>query len=95
MTPEAKEKATLKAYLNEIGAYHFWPVPLGYGKQGVDCYACILGDFWGIEVKPLSRQPTARQQATMITISKANGHAVAGTASEIIQHIHHVLRSKN
>ena len=85
-TPEGHEKADVKKYLDTIGAYHFWPVPGGYGKQGVDCYASIKGVFWAIEVKKdMKTLPTARQRMTLLEVESAGGRTVCGDAAHIIE----------
>ncbi len=88
-TPESSEKEKVKAYLKAIGAYQFWPVPSGYGRQGVDCYACHRGTFIAIEVKAPGQQPTARQTLTLQEVYSAGGVPVAGTAVEIIDVLRH------
>ena len=90
-TPEGAEKDKVKAFLNKIGAYNYWPVPAGYGRQGIDCVACIFGQFWAIEVKSESGALFARQKQTMEEVRAAKGHAIAGTSREIIFFICHVL----
>ena len=82
-TPDAVEKAKVRKYLTEIGAYHFWPVPSGYGQPGIDCYACILGTFWAIEVKIPKKFPTARQTQTLNAVFDAKGFIIWGTANVI------------
>ena len=86
-TPEGIEKDKLKNFLKQIGAYQFWPVPGGYGRQGIDCYACIRGQFWALEVKAPKEQPTARQQATLQEVRTAKGGIACGTAEEIIGYL--------
>lgn len=75
MTPEGKVKKQIKAYLDEIGAYHFWPVPTGYGAPLLDCYASVRGKFVAIEVKALGKKPTKRQINTMKQINAKKGQA--------------------
>ena len=99
-TPEGIEKDKVKRYLDSIGAYQFWPVPGGYGKQGVDCYTCLprwlrtprdmygfpeVGIFCAIEVKAPNGKITARQIATLNEVDTAKGITVAGTGDEIIE----------
>ena len=93
MTPEGKVKKDIKAYLDEIGAYHFWPVPRGFGQQGIDCYACIEGIFWAIEVKKEGVcEPTKRQSETLKQVSAAKGQTVCGDAKHIINLIKYVMQ---
>lgn len=74
--PESKIKAKIKAYLDSIGAYHVWPVPTGYGSAMVDCYACIKGKFFAIEVKVPGKHPTPRQDLVLINVREADGVAL-------------------
>ena len=93
-TPEGIEKAKVKAFLASIKAYAYWPVPSGYGKQGVDCYACIRGRFWAIEVKAPGGLPTPRQNLTLDEVANASGHTITGTGDKIVAYITAVLRSE-
>jgi hypothetical protein len=83
-TPEGYEKTEIKRYLDVIGAYHYWPVPVGYGQQGVDCYACIAGKFLAIEVKRLGKTPTPRQKKCLQDVAAAKGEAIWGDAKTVI-----------
>ncbi len=73
MTPEGKVKAEIKAYLDLIGAYHFWPVQMGMGAATVDCLACINGKFFAIEVKRPGGKATGRQRFVLGKVNKAGG----------------------
>jgi len=84
MTPEGEEKAEIKSYLNTIGAYHFWPVQSGYGRDTLDCLASVNGTFWGIEVKAPGAKPTKRQLIRMNEIEASGGRSVVGDARTII-----------
>ena len=88
-TPEGYEKDDIKKYLDHLGAYHFSPTQVGYGQQTVDILACIVGTFWGIEVKRPGKAPTPRQELKMEEIRKAGGYAVAGDAAFVISEISH------
>jgi hypothetical protein len=93
MTPEGKEKAKVRKYLNSLWCtYQLWPVPSGYGRSGVDCYACIYGKFLAIEVKAPGKKPTPRQFAELEAVAGAGGFIAHGTADEIIQAIENVSR---
>jgi hypothetical protein len=93
-TPEGYQKADVKKYLDTIRAYHFWPVPGGYGQQGVDCYACIDGSFWAIEVKKEGvSEPTKRQSLTMKEVETAKGQTVCGDAKTVIDLISYVVKN--
>ena len=86
-TPEGYEKRDVKKYLTSLGAYQFWPVQTGRGKAGVDCYACINGDFVAIEVKRPGKEPTPRQDVTLGEVRAARGETFAGDAATIIEGI--------
>lgn len=84
-SPEGYEKDEICKYLDSIGAWYFKPYMGGFGKRGVpDIIACIGGEFWGIEVKREGKKPTALQELCLHKIGLAKGHAVAGTAANII-----------
>ena len=82
MTPEGKLKKQVKAYLDEIGAYHVWPVPTGYGPKLLDCYASINGRFVVIETKAPGKLPTPAQKLEIERINKAGGVAFATDSIE-------------
>jgi hypothetical protein len=66
MTPEGRVKTKLKRELGRIKAWHWWPVPAGYGEQMVDCVAFWNGRMTLIECKREGvNEPTARQGAIM------------------------------
>jgi hypothetical protein len=72
MTPEGRVKAKLKKQLVAYGYYQEWHVPVGYGKQGVDCLVCAHGRFIAIECKREGIEtPTPRQAAVMREMRKA------------------------
>jgi hypothetical protein len=73
MTPEGRVKDALKKRLNELGAYHFWPVQMGLGNFTVDCIACYKGQFAGIETKAPGKKPTLRQRLAMSAMRVAGG----------------------
>lgn len=83
-TPESYEKAEIKKYLDSIGAWHFSPFMAGFGKAGIpDIACCILGAFWGIEVKREGKGPTKLQELRIKEIRKAGGHATWGVANKV------------
>ena len=76
MTPEARTKKMLKAYLDKRAAYQFWAVQTGYGQATVDCLACIDGQFWAIETKREGvEEPTKRQELVLKAVHAAGGIA--------------------
>jgi hypothetical protein len=80
VTPEGKVKAMLKKYLVKRAAYQFWPVQTGYGAAGVDCYACIDGQFWAIETKREGVETcTPRQMLVLKQVHAAGGIAAIVT----------------
>ena len=84
LTPEAKIKKKLRAYLKSIGAYRFSPVQMGMGQTTVDELCCIGGRFVGIEVKAEGRMPMPRQALTLDEIKRAGGVAIWGDSYEMI-----------
>ncbi len=86
-TPEGKVKDEIKSWLDEIGAYHFWPVQTGIGADTVDCLACINGRFVAIEVKAPGRPlaVTARQRRRLQQVIKAQGVAVVTNSLQLLQ----------
>lgn len=93
MTPEGVEKKAIKEFLEKLGAYQFWPVQTGRGKDTLDCLACISGKFWAIEVKSEDAALGARHGATkrqvlrLEEVEDAGGLAVCGNARMIISMI--------
>lgn len=76
MTPEGRVKKAVKKVLNDLGAYHFWPVQTGMGKRTVDCLVCYRGRFFGIETKAPGGEPTKLQEVCMREIGAAGGEAI-------------------
>jgi len=77
MTPEGAVKVEIKKGLKTIGAYQFWPVQTGFGKRGIDCYACVKGRMIGIEVKRAEGGVlTEIQRKTLQEIRDAGGIGV-------------------
>jgi len=63
---EAHVKQETKKFLNNIGAWHYWPVVRPEGEKTIDCHACHKGQFYGIETKKLGvLEPTKRQADKM------------------------------
>lgn len=81
-TPEGKVKAAVKVVLDQFGAYHHWPVPLGYGAPTVDCLACVNGRFIAIECKRPGGKPTPRQSVVLQRVSDAGGCSVVIDSAE-------------
>lgn len=85
--PESIVKQDCKIILDEIGAWHFMPVPTGYGRRGIpDIIACIprlitpdmigqkIGQFAGLECKALdSMEPSKWQMKELLAIHRAGG----------------------
>lgn len=77
LTPENKVKRRVVAYLDNAGAYYFFPATGGYGKSGVpDVIACVNGRFVGIECKSGTNKPTALQRRNLDQIGHAGGYAI-------------------
>lgn len=70
---ESDVKKALRKYLTEIGAYQYWPVPMGYGAATVDVLVCYRGQFYGIETKRPGAKATVRQACVMRRIAEASG----------------------
>lgn len=95
--PEKDVKGQIKKLLDELKAWHFMPVPTGYGKKGVpDHVACVpmkitqdmvgdtIGVFVGIEAKQLGKEMSAAQVIQADGIQDASGvfFCVQGTEEE-------------
>ena len=91
MTPEGWEKKDVDAFLKLLGPQRCWsfkPFMTGYGKSGVPDYClCVMGAFWGLEIKRPGKEPTEIQKRRMKAIREAGGHAVAGTAEVVIEEL--------
>jgi hypothetical protein len=70
---EYKVKRAVKKRLNELGAYHFWPVQNGMGAATLDCLGCLNGQMFAIETKATGKKPTLRQDNTREQIEAAGG----------------------
>jgi hypothetical protein len=74
VTIERDVKRELRKLLDEIGAYQYWPVPMGFGAATVDCLFCHHGKFYAVETKrPGVSKATPRQSCVMREIAKAGG----------------------
>jgi Holliday junction resolvase len=89
MTPEAKVKKAITAYLTSIGAWWDMPVRTGYGKRGVpDIVGCHKGMFFALEVKATADgEATPWQKREIAAIEKAGGSADVVSSVEAVQHI--------
>ena len=77
MKPEAKVKKNVVDQLKSMGAYYFYPVTGGYGRSGVpDIVGCYGGNFFGIECKAGSNEPTPLQQKNLDDIAGQGGIAL-------------------
>ena len=84
-TPEGLVKKKVRNYLNERGAYFFFPVQTGIGASTVDILCCIDGYFVGIECKAEGKKLTPRQTLILRQIRDAGGIAIWGDHFEIIR----------
>lgn len=85
-TPEGKVKDDIKAYLKEIGAYYYMPVPMGYGAKSVDFFVCWRGWFVAIEAKrPDGPGPTKRQADVLQEVAEASGATVVAHSVEDVK----------
>jgi len=88
MTPEGLVKQEIKDGLKAIGAYQFWPVQTGFGKRGIDCYACYRGRMIAIEAKrPEGGKLTLIQKNTLKEVSEAGGTSVVARCWEDVREI--------
>lgn len=79
LTPEAKVKAKVKAWLTARGIWHCTPIGSQFGSAGVpDVLCCWNGRFLGIEVKaPGKRSNTSDLQRRQLAgIAAAGGIAI-------------------
>ena len=74
---EKDVKKALRTYLDKIGAYQYWPVPMGYGAKTVDVLVCYKGKFYAIETKrPGVKAPTMAQNIVFSKIQNAGGAVI-------------------
>lgn len=66
-------KAAVKKRLNELGAYHHWPVQMGMGERTLDCIGCLDGLYFAVETKRPGEVPTLLQDITAARIRAAGG----------------------
>lgn len=70
---ERHVKQALKKRLDELGCYHYWPVPMGIGAATIDCIVCYKGRFIGIETKRPGEKPTPLQKLILEKIKLSGG----------------------
>lgn len=71
---EKDVKKALKAHLKSIGAYQYWPVPMGRGSTSVDVFFCYRGRFFAVETKRSDvSTPTDRQGQVLRDVAAAGG----------------------
>lgn len=89
MTPEAKIKKEIVAYLASIGAWYDNPVRNGYGRRGVpDIVCCYKGKFIAFEVKAsVDMEPSPWQKREIEAIHAAGGMAVVVSSVEKVKGI--------
>lgn len=85
MTPEAKVKKAIVAYLKSIGAYYVMPIGSPYGAASLDIFICYQGRFYGVEVKRPGGKPTARQACIMAEVAKAGGGICCATSVDDVR----------
>jgi len=74
---EKDVKKALRTYLDKLGAYQYWPVPMGYGAKTVDVLVCYKGKFYAIETKrPRINKPTDAQNIVFSKIQNAGGAVI-------------------
>jgi hypothetical protein len=72
-TPESYVKKRVSALLTKYRAWHYMPVPSGFGTPTLDYLGCIRGAFFAIEAKPPGKKPTPRQETTIRAMRDAGG----------------------
>lgn len=91
LTPEAKVKAKVKAWLTARGIWHCTPIGSQFGSAGVpDVLCCWEGRFLGIEVKaPGKRGNTSDLQRRQLAGITASGGiaVVVDDVSQLEEHI--------
>jgi hypothetical protein len=70
---ESTVKLEVKKRLNRMGAYQFWPVPMGLGATTLDCLGCYNGKFFAVETKAPGKELTPRQRIIMANMRRAGG----------------------
>lgn len=81
--PEGNLKDEIRAYMHGLGAYRFSPVPMGFGKSGVDDFFCLRGRFIAAEAKAPGKYKhpwdgcTALQRGCLREVHAAGGISVA------------------
>jgi hypothetical protein len=78
-TPEAKVKASVRAWLQARGIWYCQPIGSAFGPSGVpDIVACWKGRALGIEVKAPGKRSntTTMQERQLAQITAAGGIAI-------------------
>ena len=71
-TPEGKIKAAFKRMAAKyVNVYVHMPVLNGMGAPTLDFIVCCAGYFIGVEAKAPGKKPTARPEATMMSMGGA------------------------
>ena len=86
MTPEARTKAKVRAWLKARGIWHFLPVSNGMGAMGIpDIICCWNGRFLAIECKAKGKRAntSALQDMQIAGIHAAGGAAIV--VDDVIQ----------
>ena len=74
---EETVKAAVKKTLNELKAYYFMPVQMGYGATSLDFLVCHRGRFFAIECKrPGISTMSERQKFVSEQIERAGGAVI-------------------
>lgn len=89
MTPEGQLKKDYRAWLRAQGAFFFSPVQMGYGKQGVDDFVCLRGQFYAIEAKRNDEkaEPTKRQWDCLKEVAGAYGCSAVVRSLYDVKHL--------
>ena len=78
MTPEGKIKAKIKLLLKSYGrkVMYDMPVPVGFGRSGLDFTCCVNGWFLVIEAKQPGKHMTPAQLRYAARIREAGGAVI-------------------
>lgn len=97
LTPEGRVKRNIRAYLDEIGAYVFMPVQMGYGQKTLDYLCCVptlvtpamvgrrIGVFVAPEAKAPGKEATKFQLLTIADVQRAGGISFVAYGANDVQ----------
>lgn len=81
---ERDVKKSLREYLAKLGAYQYWPIPMGFGKKTIDVFFCYEGRFFAVECKrPGINVGTPLQEQVLKEVAAAGGGFCVENAPEL------------